>query len=110
MPLPILVRGGQCRPIHAEGVPLGLLEHTLYQEISVKLDSGDLLALFSDGIVEAMNLKHEEFGMRRLENVLRHHAERSPEEITEAIFKEVRKHEQGRTPRDDQTLLLVRIR
>jgi len=110
MPLPLLVRNGQCRPIRAEGVPLGLLEHTEYQEITVTIEKGDLLAMFSDGIIEAPNLKHEEFGTRRLENVLKHNARRPLVEIVDALFEEVRRYEQGRPSRDDQTLVLVRVR
>ena len=110
MPLPLLVRKGQCRPIRAEGIPLGLLEHAQYQEVSVGLESGDLLAMFSDGIVEAANTKYEEFGPRRLENVLRQNFHRSPQEIIDTLFAEVREHEQGRPPRDDQTIVLTRVR
>ena len=69
MPLPILVRKGQCRAIRAEGVPLGLLEHTEYQPVTVNLETGDLLAFFSDGITEANNPQQEEFGSRRLESI-----------------------------------------
>ena len=110
MPLPILVRKGQCRPIRAEGIPLGLLEHAEYQEVSVQLESGDLFAMFSDGIVEASNMKYEEFGPRRLENVLRQNFHRSPQEIIDTLFEEVREFEQGRPPRDDQTIVLTRVR
>jgi sigma-B regulation protein RsbU (phosphoserine phosphatase) len=110
MPLPLLVRKGQCRPIHAEGIPLGLLEHAQYQEVSVKLKPGDLFAMFSDGIVEATNNKYEEFGPRRLENVLRQNSHRSPQEIIDTLFEEVREFEQGRPPRDDQTIVLLRVR
>ncbi|MGD0459384.1 MAG: SpoIIE family protein phosphatase [Terriglobia bacterium] len=110
MPLPLLVRKGQCRPIRAEGIPLGLLEHAQYQEVSVGLESGDLFAMFSDGIVEAANTKYEEFGPRRLENVLRQNFHRSPQEIIDTLFEEVREFEQGRPPRDDQTIVLLRVR
>jgi sigma-B regulation protein RsbU (phosphoserine phosphatase) len=110
MPLPILVRKDQCRPLRAEGIPLGLLEHAEYQEISVGLQSGDLLAMFSDGIVEAANSKYEEFGSRRLESVLRQNFHRSPKEIIDTLFKQVREVEQGRPPRDDQTIVLIRVR
>ena len=110
MPLPLLVRKGQCRPIRAEGIPLGLLEHAQYQEVSVGLQSGDLFAMFSDGIVEAANTKYEEFGPRRLENVLRQNFHRSPQEIIDTLFEEVREFEQGRPPRDDQTIVLLRVR
>ena len=110
MPLPILVRRGQCRPIRAEGVPLGLLEHMEYQPVHVNLEPGDLLAMFSDGIIEANNLKQEEFGTRRLENVLRHNTSRPLQEIVDKVFTELRQFEGGRIPRDDQTLVLLRVR
>jgi sigma-B regulation protein RsbU (phosphoserine phosphatase) len=110
MPLPILVRRGQCRPIRAEGVPLGLLEHTEYQEVAVTLQSGDLFAMYSDGIIEAANPQQEEFGTRRLENVLRQNAWRPPQEIVDRTFEEVRTYEAGRPVRDDQTLVLLKVR
>jgi phosphoserine phosphatase RsbU/P len=110
MPLPVLLRKAQCRPIRAEGVPLGLLEHMQYQETTTTLESGDLLALFSDGIAEASNPKHEEFGIRRLENVLRDHARRPPQEIVDTVFEEIGRFEGGQPPRDDQTLLVVKVK
>jgi sigma-B regulation protein RsbU (phosphoserine phosphatase) len=110
MPLPLLVRKGQSRAIRAEGIPLGLLEHAQYQDVLVRLETGDLVAMFSDGIVEATNSKHEEFGPRRLENVLRRNSHRAPQEIVVRLFDELREFEQGRPPRDDQTIVLIRVR
>jgi len=110
MPLPLLVRKGQTRMIRVEGIPLGLLEHAEYQDQLVKLESGDLVAMFSDGIVEAANTKHEEFGPRRLENVLRRNSHRPPGEIIASLFDEVREFEEGRPPRDDQTIVLIRVK
>ncbi|MCL5671384.1 MAG: PP2C family protein-serine/threonine phosphatase, partial [Acidobacteria bacterium] len=110
MPLPLLVRRGSTRAIRAEGIPLGLLEHTDYQEVSLQLKKGDLLAFFSDGVSEAMNSVQEEFGTRHLANLLREHAKRPVEEIVEAVFADITRFEEGRLPRDDQTFLLVRVR
>jgi len=110
MPLPVLVRQGRCHVIRAEGVPLGLLEKSEYQETSQTLEKGDLLAMFSDGIVEANNPQQEEFGTRRLENLLREHAHESLAQIIETLFGEIERFEQGHPRRDDQTLLLVRAK
>jgi sigma-B regulation protein RsbU (phosphoserine phosphatase) len=110
MPLPILVRKGQCRAIRAEGVPLGLLEHTEYQPVTLTLETGDLLAFFSDGITEANNPQQEEFSSRRLENILRQNAQRPPQEIVDLVFAELRQFEAGRPQRDDQTLVLLEVR
>lgn len=110
MPLPILVRKGMCRAIRAEGVPLGLLEHTEYQPVTANLEQGDLLVFFSDGITEANNPQQEEFTSRRLENILRQNAHRPPQEIVDQVFQEVRDFEAGRPQRDDQTLVVLKVR
>jgi sigma-B regulation protein RsbU (phosphoserine phosphatase) len=110
MPLPLLVRNGRSRPIQAEGIPLGLLEHTEYQEISLHLKKGDLLAFFSDGLAEAMNPELQEFGSRHLAHLLRENAKRPLREIIDLLFAEIARFEAGRPPRDDQTMVLARVR
>ena len=110
MPLPILLRKGQCRSIRAEGVPLGLLEHTEYQPVTVNLESGDLLAFFSDGITEANDHHQDEFGSRRLENILRENAQKPLQEIVSQVFKELKAFEADRPQRDDQTLVILKVR
>lgn len=110
MPLPILVRGRRVQSIKAEGVPLGLLDQAEHDETVVTLEKGDVLAMFSDGLVEAVDPMREEFGSRRMENVLRAHAARRPEEIIEKVFEEIGSFEHGRLPRDDQTLLVIKAR
>lgn len=110
MPLPVLVRGRRARAIHAEGVPLGLLDHVEYDESVTTMESGDVLALFSDGLLEAADSRREEFGSRRLEKILRDNSHRRPPEIIEKVFREIGSFEQGRPPRDDQTLMIIRAR
>ncbi len=107
MPLPILVRRGRSQSIRAEGVPLGLLENTDYQETSVTLEKGDLLAMFSDGLVEAAS-SDVEFGMRRLENLFRENAKRPLAQVIDLVFTQIARFERGQPPRDDQTLMLIR--
>ncbi len=110
MPLPVLVRKGESSTIRAEGIPLGLLGNVEYEETQATLEKGDLLAFFSDGLAEAANPAQEEFGARRLEDFLRQKAERPIGEILEAVFSEIARHEAGTARRDDQTLLLFRVR
>jgi phosphoserine phosphatase RsbU/P len=110
MPLPLLLHGDQVRSIRVEGVPLGLLSNTEYQETTLNLESGDVLAMFSDGLAEATNPQHEEFGIRRLEAILRGCVGCPLDQILETIFAEVARYEEGRPRRDDQTLVLMRVR
>lgn len=110
MPLPLLVRQGHVRAIRVEGVPLGLLENTDYEETVETLEKGDLLALYSDGLAEAARPTHEEFGNRRIEKLLRDNASRPVNEIVDRIFDEIERYEEGHPQRDDQTLMLIRVR
>ena len=107
MPLPILVRRGRSHSIRAEGVPLGLLENTDYQETSLQLEKGDFLAMFSDGLVEAAS-SEVEFGMRRLEHLFSRNARRPLAQVMDRVFTEIEHFERGQPPRDDQTLMLIR--
>ena len=110
MPLPILVRNGRTQSIRVEGVPLGLLENTDYEEKVLTLEPDDLLAFYSDGLAEAAKPSHEEFGSRRMEHLLRENARQPVGKIVETLFGEVTRYEAGHPQRDDQTLLLVRAR
>jgi phosphoserine phosphatase RsbU/P len=110
MPLPILVRRQSVHAVRAEGVPLGLLDNAEHEETSLTLQKGDVLAMFSDGLVEANDMHRREFGTRRLENLLRDHSQRNPPEIIHKIFQELGKFEQGRQPSDDQTLMVVKAK
>ncbi len=110
MPLPILLRRDHCRLIRVEGVPLGLLENVDYEETPVSLESGDLLTIFSDGVLEAINPEGEEFGLARFEELLRRHTSRRVGEILDVIVDEVARFEAGRPRRDDQTILQIRVR
>ena len=110
MPLPLLLHGNEVRSIRVEGVPLGLLSNTEYSETTLQLESGDVLAMFSDGLAEATDPEHEEFGIRRLETILRGCVGCPLEDIIETIFKEVAEFEAGHPKRDDQTLVLMRVK
>jgi len=61
-PYPLLVRNGQVQSIHLEGVPLGLIPDTQYDETTIDLEPGDVVLFASDGILESENTVQEEFG------------------------------------------------
>jgi len=69
-PNPVLVRQGIVHPLMAEGAPLGASADPVYRPIEVPLEAGDLLACFTDGIVECENRRGEQFTERRLRAVI----------------------------------------
>jgi len=59
------------RRLGVGGVVLGILEQFPFQEDTVTLHDGDLLVIYSDGIPEAMNSDHVQFGAEKLEEILK---------------------------------------
>ena len=74
-----------------------------------QLRCGDILALYTDGIIEAFNDAGDEFGEQRLVEGLRQHGERSSEAIIGAIIDEVRRFS-PREQHDDITLIVAKCR
>jgi sigma-B regulation protein RsbU (phosphoserine phosphatase) len=99
---------GQCESIPPNGVWLGILEDisTVTPETAVQLGPGDLMLLFSDGVIEADDGARKRFGFERLQELLVTNRERSPQEIRDAIVDAVLRW--GGRPDDDVTLLVVR--
>jgi sigma-B regulation protein RsbU (phosphoserine phosphatase) len=110
-PYPLLVRKGRVEAILLEGVPLGLIPDTQYDETTIDLEPGDVVVFASDGILESENPTQEEFGPQRLKDILasisRVHSAR---EITEQILAATDGHSgAGTAPHDDRTLVVLRV-
>ncbi len=110
-PYPLLVRKGQVQAIRLEGVPLGLIPDTQYDETTVNLEPGDVVVFASDGILESENHSQEEFGPDRLKGILSAISlGDSAREITEQIMAATDGHSgAGIAPHDDRTLVVLRV-
>ncbi len=68
---PLLVSAdGNLRPLPGRNMALGVLEDTEYTERSIKLEPGDVLLLYTDGLTDAINPAGEEFGLTGAQTVL----------------------------------------
>jgi sigma-B regulation protein RsbU (phosphoserine phosphatase) len=111
-PSPILIRrGGNPEEAFTEGCfPVGLVPEAEYCTACVKLEPGDTLVLFSDGVTEAMDPRENFFGMPRLRELLTGHNETSLDELQKLVLEAVENFARGASQADDLTLLLVRYR
>lgn len=113
---PLLLRGkgGDPELLPGEGLAIGLDEGPIFDELleerSVQLDPGDLLALYTDGITEAVNPHNEEFTRERLAASLQRNADKPLAEIIRTIDRYVRNFCVLAPRHDDRTLLLIRPR
>jgi serine phosphatase RsbU (regulator of sigma subunit) len=88
---------------------LGLFPEWPCHTAELHLRPGDLFAIYTDGITEALNQRDEEFGEERLLDVMRHARDLSPSQIVTTVFNEVRRFTGGEQ-RDDVTLIVARCR
>ena len=101
-------RNGSLETLPSGGQPMGLLPTNPLVSQEYDLDSGDLMAVFSDGIPEATRDGENLMGLAPVERILREYREAPLEEIRDAILKEVNEYLAGRHASDDVTLLLLR--
>jgi len=107
---PILIRSsGEIQRLGIGGMVLGLFEENRYEEGRVALDPGDLLVIFSDGIVEAVNRQEEQFGDTTLVEVIKRNNNLPPGELLSSIVKEVDRFAGPVPPADDMTLIVARV-
>jgi sigma-B regulation protein RsbU (phosphoserine phosphatase) len=79
-----------------------------YGERSLRLDPGDLLAIYTDGITEAADPSGEEFGPEALASLLINRRLEPLLALDAAILGELDRFTQGAPYPDDRTLLLIR--
>jgi len=90
-------------------LPLGMFPSTHYNQDSVALCSGDRLALYSDGLVEAESNTGEVFGEDRLSAVLESCREYDLSYARDCTIHELELHSSGAPRADDQTLMLIEV-
>ena len=86
-------------------LPLGIMPGMTFVEQETDLSSNDALYLYTDGLTEAENLAHEQFGETRMMDVLRTH--RNAQDDLEAMQKAVADFVGDADPSDDLTMLFI---
>jgi phosphoserine phosphatase RsbU/P len=106
---PIVMRAsGEVEMLEGGGPVLGILSIAPYGEERARIERGDMLVLFSDGVSEATNQNYDEFGEDRMIEVLRRHRDAPAAEIVEAVTKALGEFAAGAPQADDITLVVAK--
>ncbi len=89
-----------------DGIPLQILKNYQWEAQSVRLQPGDILVAYTDGITEALSPAGVQFGLRRLRDIVAN-GSHSPMALLEEIKHAVSKHVEGRRFHDDQTIIVA---
>jgi serine phosphatase RsbU (regulator of sigma subunit) len=107
--LPFIVRAsGAVDRLETGNIVLGAIEGVNYSEDRVKLDTGDTLIVFSDGISESINLEEEEFGEDPMPGIVKANSGASAMNLIDTIIGEVVSHAGKAPQRDDMTMVVIR--
>lgn len=98
----------ELRALDRGGLPLGIEEAQTYADQEFEVEPGDILLLYTDGLVDAEDTDRQPYGLERLEAALRAQAERPAAELAAGLEAEVTKYCRGAPAVDDVTLVVVR--
>jgi hypothetical protein len=111
---PMLVmrrRSGSVSEVGHGSFPLGAMKRSEYQEDQVDLEPGDVILVYSDGLVETSNNQEEQYGWDRLHSALASQVlSESAQDIRDAILRDVWSHKAETEQIDDVTMVVIRVK
>jgi phosphoserine phosphatase RsbU/P len=106
---PLLLRtGGPCELLTSGGPALGMWRGVTFAPGAASMGPGDVLVLYTDGVVEVMNAAGEMFGTDRLEDVIRRRRGGASRDIVAAVVDATRAFAGRAGYDDDFTLVVIR--
>jgi sigma-B regulation protein RsbU (phosphoserine phosphatase) len=82
---------------------------SLLEEVTVSFGTGDVFALYTDGVTEAMNMESDLFGDDRLREIIEEHGDLPSEQLRERIVREVEAFVGEADQHDDMTMILLKV-
>ncbi|TAH24716.1 MAG: sigma factor sigB regulation protein [Cytophagales bacterium] len=102
-----------CKYLHSKGLGLGIIRNKDYakhiQKSNFVYQSGDLMLIFTDGIIEAHNPTGEEYGYDRLKIVLQNHHQATTKQIADEIIADLYQFTGTNLLADDYSFLIIRF-
>ena len=95
--------------LNPTGPLLGPAPNSKYETDSINFHKGDILVIYSDGIVESANEKYDFYGEERLQKMILESVNKTPKEITSLILDDVLKFSTSESQyQDDKTIVVIR--
>ena len=104
----MLNSSGEISTLDATGLILGVLPGQQYERKVIKIEPGSVIAIFTDGLEEAMNPEGEIFGQERIINILKEKKGLPCREIVKSIQDGAIEFCDGRPLHDDLTMIVIK--
>ncbi|MBI3163531.1 MAG: SpoIIE family protein phosphatase [Chloroflexi bacterium] len=109
-PLIVHADGSVERMPHSPGMAIGLWEPVTIDQKSLKLASGDMLLLYTDGMTDCRDPKGESFGLERIKQILAEHSRLDAQQACNILLETLQAFQDGSKQDDDVTLVSVRAK
>lgn len=108
---PYLFRDGLEQPMELTkgGIMLGSLNFPFEEEIEI-LKQNDLVILYTDGVTEAWNNSEEEYGEKRLIQLVKTNKSLEPTQLIAKLMKDIKNHVGEAEPSDDITCVVLKVK
>ncbi|PKL62387.1 MAG: serine/threonine protein phosphatase [Methanomicrobiales archaeon HGW-Methanomicrobiales-2] len=108
---PILFREGSsiAELLQGKGIALGIFDDIELELVELRLNPGDTVVFYTDGVTEATNERDEEYGMERLTTLIPKLVDLGAREMIEAIVEDVTAHAGSQPQFDDITLVVLKV-
>ncbi len=90
------------------GMPIGVMDGIDFENKKIRFDKGDILFLYSDGISEAMDKRHRQFGVERVKQIIADNSGLSADEIMSRVYDEIAQFSKGAPQHDDMTVVVIK--
>ena len=100
--------GGTIHALTPTGMPIGIDEDATWSEVSIQVEPGDTLILYTDGITDAQNSEGEFYSERRIIDLIHQQPDSSAQEIQTTLLNAVQQFSDGAPQFDDITLLVLK--
>jgi serine phosphatase RsbU (regulator of sigma subunit) len=107
-PLPLIHNDADLREVEVYGLPLGLQFDATYDEVQVSLAPGDTVLLYTDGVIEALNVSREMFGFERLMAFMQREGRRTAQVLVERALSAAHAFSGRAGQADDMTVMVLK--
>ncbi len=98
----------KCTAAKLDGVPIGIMEDAEYQQAKLKLNPGDIVVMYTDGITEMRNPEKDEYGLSRVQHFMIDNNDLSAKDFVEKLVDDVDTFRGEAKPHDDMTVLVFK--
>lgn len=108
---PFLLRGSNGKSpqaLRSTGIPLGMFEDFNWKRVSIQIDPGDVLLLYTDGVTEAQDTKNELFGEERLIEIAKNNPGHTADALRRSVIAGINNFVGDAPQADDITLIILK--